>query len=115
MFDGSNILVTGGTGSFGKRFIATLLERYKPNKIVAYSRDELKQFEMSTQAPFSGKDQPLRYFLGDVRDLQRLERAMEGIDIVVHAAALKQVPAADNPPRLKAPPHGKQRLINPQQ
>jgi UDP-N-acetylglucosamine 4,6-dehydratase (inverting) len=98
MFDGSNILVTGGTGSFGKRFIATLLERYKPNKIVVYSRDELKQFEMSTQAPFSGKDQPLRYFLGDVRDLQRLERAMEGIDIVVHAAALKQVPAAEYNP-----------------
>jgi UDP-N-acetylglucosamine 4,6-dehydratase (inverting) len=98
MFDGSNILVTGGTGSFGKRFIATLLERYKPNKIVVYSRDELKQFEMSTQAPFADKEQPLRYFLGDVRDLQRLERAMEGIDIVVHAAALKQVPAAEYNP-----------------
>lgn len=98
MFDGSNILVTGGTGSFGKRFIATLLERYSPNKIVVYSRDELKQFEMSTQAPFADKDKPLRYFLGDVRDLQRLERAMEGIDIVVHAAALKQVPAAEYNP-----------------
>lgn len=98
MFDGSNILVTGGTGSFGKRFIATLLERHRPNKIVVYSRDELKQFEMSTQAPFADKDKPLRYFLGDVRDLQRLERAMEGIDIVVHAAALKQVPAAEYNP-----------------
>lgn len=98
MFDGSNILVTGGTGSFGKRFIATLLERHNPNKIVVYSRDELKQFEMSTQAPFAGKDKPLRYFLGDVRDLQRLERAMEGINIVVHAAALKQVPAAEYNP-----------------
>lgn len=98
MFDGSNILVTGGTGSFGKRFIATLLERHRPNKIVVYSRDELKQFEMSTQEPFADKDKPLRYFLGDVRDLQRLERAMEGIDIVVHAAALKQVPAAEYNP-----------------
>ena len=98
MFDDSNILVTGGTGSFGKRFIATLLERYNPNKIVVYSRDELKQFEMSTQAPFANKDKPLRYFLGDVRDLPRLERAMEGIDIVVHAAALKQVPAAEYNP-----------------
>lgn len=98
MFDGSNILVTGGTGSFGKRFIATLLERHQPNRIAVYSRDELKQFEMSCQAPFAGRVDVLRYFLGDVRDLQRLERAMEGIDIVVHAAALKQVPAAEYNP-----------------
>lgn len=98
MFDGSNILVTGGTGSFGKRFIATLLERYKPNRIVVYSRDELKQFEMSTQQPFADRPLVMRYFLGDVRDPLRLERAMEGIDIVVHAAALKQVPAAEYNP-----------------
>lgn len=98
MFNGSNILVTGGTGSFGKRFIATLLERYKPNKIVVYSRDELKQFDMSNQDPFTGSGDIMRYFLGDVRDLPRLERAMEGIDIVVHAAALKQVPAAEYNP-----------------
>lgn len=98
MFDGSNVLVTGGTGSFGKRFITTLLDRFNPNKIVVYSRDELKQFEMSTQVPFADKDKSLRYFLGDVRDLPRLERAMEGIDIVVHAAALKQVPAAEYNP-----------------
>lgn len=98
MFNDKNILVTGGTGSFGKRFIATLLERYKPNRLVVYSRDELKQFEMSTREPFLQHAKTLRYFIGDVRDLQRLERAMEGIDIVVHAAALKQVPAAEYNP-----------------
>lgn len=100
MFNGANILVTGGTGSFGKRFIATLLERYRPNKIVIYSRDELKQFEMANQEPFAEyeKKDILRFFIGDVRDLPRLERAMEGIDIVVHAAALKQVPAAEYNP-----------------
>lgn len=98
MFDGSNVLITGGTGSFGKRFIATLLERHKPNRVVVFSRDELKQFEMSTQQPFAEKAGTLRYFLGDVRDAARLERAMEGIDIVVHAAALKQVPAAEYNP-----------------
>ena len=98
MFTNSNILVTGGTGSFGKRFIATLLERYTPRKIVVYSRDELKQFEMSNMAPFAGRNDILRYFIGDIRDLPRLERAMEGIDVVVHAAALKQVPAAEYNP-----------------
>lgn len=98
MFNGANILVTGGTGSFGKRFIATLLERYSPSRIVVFSRDELKQFEMSTQSPFQDHARILRYFIGDVRDLPRLERAMEGIDIVVHAAALKQVPAAEYNP-----------------
>lgn len=98
MFNDKNILVTGGTGSFGKRFIATLLERYRPNRVVVFSRDELKQFEMSTHAPFQQHAKTLRYFLGDVRDLARLERAMEGIDIVVHAAALKQVPAAEYNP-----------------
>ncbi len=98
MFSNSNILITGGTGSFGKRFVATLLERYQPRKIVIYSRDELKQFEMSNMAPFAEHDDLLRYFIGDVRDLPRLERAMEGIDLVVHAAALKQVPAAEYNP-----------------
>lgn len=98
MFNDKNILITGGTGSFGKCFIATLLERYTPNRIVVYSRDELKQFEMSTRAPFQQHAKTLRYFIGDIRDLPRLERAMEGIDIVVHAAALKQVPAAEYNP-----------------
>lgn len=102
MLDGKSILVTGGTGSFGKKFIATLLERYNPARIVIFSRDELKQFEMAHEEPFKaylqGDKNVLRFFIGDVRDVQRLERAMEGIDIVVHAAALKQVPAAEYNP-----------------
>lgn len=98
MMDGKNILVTGGTGSFGRRFIATLLERYQPARVVVFSRDELKQFEMSTQEPFSRHAKVMRYFLGDIRDAERLKRAMEGVDIVVHAAALKQVPAAEYNP-----------------
>lgn len=94
----ASILVTGGTGSFGKKFIATILEKF-PNvkRLVIYSRDELKQFEMAQQ--FSPKQYPgLRYFIGDVRDPERLKRALEQIDIVVHAAALKQVPAAEYNP-----------------
>jgi UDP-N-acetylglucosamine 4,6-dehydratase/5-epimerase len=98
MLDNSSILVTGGTGSFGKRFVATVLERYRPKKIVVYSRDELKQFEMSNQAPFAAHADTLRYFIGDVRDADRLHRAMEGIDTVIHAAALKQVPVAEYNP-----------------
>lgn len=98
MFNNKNILVTGGTGSFGKRFITTLLKRFSPNRIVIFSRDELKQFEMSNQQPFQDHQKILRYFIGDIRDLSRLERAMEGIDFVVHAAALKQVPAAEYNP-----------------
>ncbi len=92
--DGKSILVTGGTGSFGKRFISTILSRYKPAKVVIYSRDELKQFDM--QAEYD--HECLRYFIGDVRDLGRLKLAMRGIDYVVHAAALKQVPAAEYNP-----------------
>ena len=89
------ILVTGGTGSFGKEFIRTMLAEYHPAKLIVYSRDELKQHDMRT----GGFDHPsLRYFLGDVRDLPRLRRAMQGVDIVVHAAALKQVPAAEYNP-----------------
>ncbi len=94
----ANILVTGGTGSFGKAFVKTVLERY-PNigRLVVLSRDELKQFEMAQQ--FCGKQhKALRYFIGDVRDPSRLKRAFEGIDIVIHAAALKQVPAAEYNP-----------------
>ena len=97
-FEHKRILVTGGTGSFGKKFIQTLLERYPEiERLVIYSRDELKQFEMAQE--FSSIDFPgLRYFIGDVRDRDRLKRAMEGIDTVVHAAALKQVPAAEYNP-----------------
>ena len=99
MFNKSSILVTGGTGSFGKKFILHILESYpEVSKIVIFSRDELKQFEMSTNPKFSKYADKLRYFLGDVRDYERLRRAFEDIDYVVHAAALKQVPAAEYNP-----------------
>ena len=94
MFDGKAILVTGGTGSFGKHFLKTVLSQFRPEKIVVFSRDELKQFEMSQKF-----DSPkIRYFIGDVRDRDRLRQAFNGIDYVVHAAALKQVPAAEYNP-----------------
>lgn len=89
------VLITGGTGSFGKKFIKVMLEQYHPAKIIVYSRDELKQHEMQV----AGYDHPsLRYFLGDIRDLQRTRRAFNGVDIVIHAAALKQVPACEYNP-----------------
>ncbi len=94
MFNNSTILITGGTGSFGKKYVQILLERYKPKKIIIFSRDELKQFEM--QQIFN--DPCMRYFIGDVRDLARVEEAMEGVDYVIHAAAMKQVPAAEYNP-----------------
>lgn len=98
MLDNKSILVTGGTGSFGRAFIRTVLKKY-PNvsRLVVYSRDELKQFEMAQE--FSPSEhKALRYFIGDIRDQDRLRRALEGIDTVVHAAALKQVPAAEYNP-----------------
>lgn len=100
MLNDKTILVTGGTGSFGKKFIKTILEKYKPKKIIVYSRDELKQFEMQHTEPFLSADKKeiMRFFIGDVRDLERLKRAMEGVNIVIHAAALKQVPAAEYNP-----------------
>jgi len=94
MFNNSTILITGGTGSFGKKYTQILLEKYKPKKIIIFSRDELKQFEM--QQVFN--DVCMRYFIGDVRDLVRIEEAMEGVDFVIHAAAMKQVPAAEYNP-----------------
>jgi len=98
MDENSSILITGGTGSFGKAFVKEVLSRYpRIKRLVVYSRDELKQFEM--QQEFNAKDFPgIRYFIGDVRDERRLESALEGIDTVVHAAALKQVPAAEYNP-----------------
>jgi UDP-N-acetylglucosamine 4,6-dehydratase/5-epimerase len=98
MLSDKSILITGGTGSFGKAFVKTVLERY-PNikRLVVFSRDELKQYEMA-QAFSDQKYKGLRYFIGDIRDGDRLRRALEGIDVVVHAAALKQVPAAEYNP-----------------
>jgi len=98
MLKDSSILVTGGTGSFGKKFVGTILNQYPSvRRIVVFSRDELKQFEMSQELPES-KFPAIRYFIGDVRDKDRIKRALEGIDTVVHAAALKQVPAAEYNP-----------------
>ncbi|MDD9303637.1 MAG: UDP-N-acetylglucosamine 4,6-dehydratase (inverting) [Desulfobacter sp.] len=94
MLNNKSILITGGTGSFGNKFTETLISRYKPKRIVVFSRDELKQFEMSQV--FNQKC--MRYFIGDVRDKERLTMAMNGIDYVIHAAALKQVPAAEYNP-----------------
>ena len=94
MFNDKSVLITGGTGSFGKAFIQTLLERYKPRRIVVYSRDELKQFDMQQEFTHPA----MRFFIGDVRDKDRMVQAMRGVDYVVHAAALKQVPAAEYNP-----------------
>ncbi len=109
MFNNANILITGGTGSFGKMLTRVLLERYKPQKIIIFSRDELKQFEMSQEftAPC------MRFFIGDVRDPGRLVLAMRGVDYVIHAAALKQVPAAEYNPMecIKTNVHGAENLI----
>jgi UDP-N-acetylglucosamine 4,6-dehydratase len=94
MFNNKNILITGGTGSFGRKYTEILLQRYKPNKIIIYSRDELKQFEMQQVYNHSC----MRYFIGDVRDVERLKEAMNEVDYVIHAAAMKQVPAAEYNP-----------------
>lgn len=94
MLNDKAILITGGTGSFGKRYIRTILARYRPKKLIVYSRDELKQFEMAQE--FNANC--MRYFIGDVRDRDRLAQAMQGVDFVIHAAALKQVPAAEYNP-----------------
>lgn len=97
MLNGKSILITGGTGSFGKKMTRIILENYKPKKLIIFSRDELKQFEMAQK--FSPTEHPcLRYFIGDVRDKERMMRAMDGVDYVIHAAALKQVPAAEYNP-----------------
>ena len=98
MLSHRSILVTGGTGSFGQAFVKHVLERHpQVERLVVYSRDELKQFEMAQEFPET-KHPAIRYFIGDVRDSDRLRRALEGIEVVVHAAALKQVPAAEYNP-----------------
>lgn len=109
-FDNKSILITGGTGSFGNQFVRYLLENYTPKKIIIYSRDELKQFEM--QQVFS--QSCMRYFIGDVRDKERLKTAMKDVDYVVHAAALKQVPAAEYNPNecIKTNINGAQNVID---
>ncbi|AEE22215.1 UDP-N-acetylglucosamine 4,6-dehydratase (inverting) [Paraglaciecola agarilytica] len=110
MFNNKSILITGGTGSFGKRFVSFLLKHYQPQKLIIYSRDELKQFEM--QQVF---DAPcMRYFIGDVRDKERMISAMRDVDFVVHAAALKQVPAAEYNPNecIKTNINGAQNVID---
>jgi UDP-N-acetylglucosamine 4,6-dehydratase/5-epimerase len=109
MFDESAILITGGTGSFGKKFTEVLFEKYKPKKIIVFSRDELKQFDM--QQNFNSST--MRYFIGDVRDQERLTQAMQGVDYVIHAAALKQVPASEYNPMecIKTNIHGAENVI----
>jgi len=97
MLNKKTILITGGTGSFGTNFISKVLKDYNPKKIIVYSRDELKQFEMQKIWP-EGESNPIRYFIGDVRDLSRLKMAMTGVEVVVHCAALKQVPTAEYNP-----------------
>ena len=110
MFNNKSILITGGTGSFGKKFIEIVLKRFTPKKVIVFSRDELKQFEM--QQVFNAPC--MRYFLGDVRDEARLKQAMYQVDYVVHAAALKQVPAAEYNPMecIKTNINGAQNVIN---
>lgn len=109
MFNNKTLLITGGTGSFGKMLVKTILERYEPKRLIVYSRDELKQFEM--QQEFNAKC--MRYFIGDVRDASRLNMALRDVDFVVHAAALKQVPAAEYNPMecIKTNIHGAENLI----
>ncbi len=113
MFSGSSILITGGTGSFGREYVRTLLARHSPKKLIVYSRDELKQFEMAQEFPDSKYD-CMRYFIGDVRDKDRLMMAMSGVDFVIHAAALKQVPAAEYNPMecIKTNIHGAENVIH---
>ncbi len=113
MLNDKTILITGGTGSFGKKAVARILEKYRPRRLIVFSRDELKQYEMSQQFPDS-QYPCMRYFLGDVRDAERLHRAFQGVDFVIHAAALKQVPAAEYNPfeAVKTNILGAQNVIN---
>ncbi len=112
MFNDKSILITGGTGSFGKQYVRTLLNCYHPKKIIIFSRDELKQFEMAQDFPDTTYD-CMRYFIGDVRDRERLDMAMRSVDYVIHAAALKQVPAAEYNPMecIKTNIHGAENVI----
>jgi UDP-N-acetylglucosamine 4,6-dehydratase len=113
VFSDKSILITGGTGSFGRQYVRTILQRYQPKKLIIYSRDELKQYEMAQEFPDS-EFPSMRYFLGDVRDRERLDLAMNGVDCVIHAAALKQVPAAEYNPMecIKTNIHGAENVLN---
>lgn len=114
MLNNKSVLITGGTGSFGKKFVETILKRYpEVKRIVIYSRDELKQFELKQKYPESKYPQ-LRFFIGDVRDGERLKRACEGVDVIIHAAAIKQVDTAEYNPEecIKTNIHGAQNVIN---
>lgn len=114
MLNNKSVLITGGTGSFGKKFVETILRDYPHvTRIVIYSRDELKQFELKQKYPQNQYPQ-LRFFIGDVRDAERLKRACEGIDVIIHAAAIKQVDTAEYNPEecIKTNVHGAQNVIN---
>lgn len=112
MFNNKVILITGGTGSFGKKFTETVLTKYKPKKLIVFSRDEYKQYEMAKQFPDTKYE--IRYFLGDIRDRERLHRAFHGVDFVIHAAALKQVPPLEYNPfeAIKTNVLGAENIIN---
>lgn len=112
MLNDKTILITGGTGSFGKRFSQRILKEYKPRKIIIYSRDEYKQYVMRSQ--FKEYDDQLRFFIGDVRDKNRLYRALDGVDVVIHAAAMKHVPIAEYNPleAIKTNIHGAENVID---
>ena len=113
MFNNKSILITGGSGSFGHQFVRMILDQYKPKKIIVYSRDELKQFDMAQEFSIE-ESQYMRFFIGDVRDQARLTMAMRGVDYVIHAAALKQVPAAEYNPMecIKTNIHGAENVIH---
>ena len=114
MLDNKTILVTGGTGSFGHCFTEYVLEHYNPKKLIIYSRDEFKQFTMSNEKIYKDHADKMRFFIGDVRDAARLERACENVDYIIHAAALKQVPACEYNPdeAIKTNINGAQNVIN---
>ena len=113
MLNGESILITGGTGSFGKAFVRRVLDRYQPDRVVVFRRDESKQSEMAEHPDFQGHSE-LRFFSGEVRDRDFLQRALEGVDVVVHAAARKQVPTCEYNPveTIKTNVHGAQNVID---
>lgn len=110
MLDNKSVLITGGTGSFGNQFVRTVIDRFAPKRLMVFSRDELKQYDMQQALPANAN---LRFFIGDVRDYDRLRQAMRGVDVVIHAAAMKQVPAAEYNPMecIKTNIHGAENVI----